>query len=1560
MILHQSRLLLAIACALTSFTCFSAVAADAEQRGGVLPVGADGKPLNLDFETGTLQDWKVEGAAFSGQPIEGDAVAARRNDMKSDHQGKFWIGGFERHGDAPQGTLTSAPFKVTHPFASFLVAGGPHRETSVEVVRAKDGKIYFHVPGPEAENLQPVAVDLQPLKGEEIFIRLVDRHGGHWGHLNFDDFRFHDSRPVFPESRVSSTDVYEHAGLSPDDAANVMTMPEGFSVIAAAGEPDIHQPIAMALDDRGRLWIAEAYEYPRRAKDGQGRDRILILEDADGDGRLEKRKVFAEGLNLVSGIELGFGGVFVGAAPYLLFIADEDGDDKADGTPEVLLDGWAYEDTHETLNTFIWGPDGWLYGCHGVFTHSNVGKPGAPNTERERINAGIWRYHPTKREFEVFAHGTSNPWGVDFDDRGQAFATACVIPHLYHVIQGGRYQRQAGNHFNPYTYDDIKTIALHRHYVGNNPHAGNNRSDSAGGGHAHAGAMVYLGASWPDKYRNQIFMNNIHGQRINMDQLALRGSGYVGDRAPDFLFTNDLWSQILNLRYGPDGQVYMIDWYDENACHHNKVDGHDRTNGRVFKVVYNNAKAVQVDLQKLSDAELVKLQLEPNDWFVRHSRRILQERAAAGKVDLKALEPLTRMALEHADESRRLRALWTLQVTGVLDEGFTAKALQNDNALVRSWTIQFLIENTGGRLPPATLSRLAEMAANDPSQVVRLYLSSALQRMPNEDRWEILSSLLGHAEDAGDHNLPLMYWYAMEPLCEEDLGRALALGSAHRKIHPQLHAFIVRRIGSSSDPQSLAKLVEALLITKEPSEQLALLDGLNQALKGTRRIEAPARWNDAYARLKAASDPLVRLQATVLAATFGNEPAQVLLRAMAEDSKLDLPIREDALAAVLRFRGTGLSDLLETLLVDMDMRPAVLRSMAAVEDSSIPKAIVAVYPMLSLDERRAALATLASRVSYAESLLAAVEAKQIPSGDLSADLVRQLTNLDSEAIADRVKEVWGNVRETSADKAEQIARYKALLTSNDNIKPDLSQGRAVFAKTCQQCHTLFGEGAKVGPELTGSNRANLDYVLSNVLDPSAVMAKEYMPSIIRLEDGRIITGIIRSETKKSLSVQTATELLTVARDEVDAMKQSDQSMMPDDILTPLSDAEVRSLVAYLASPAQVPLPETDTATAALAVPDGNKQAKRAGKISFKKTELDRRFRSEGVAVADFNGDGKTDIAAGSVWYEAPDWKMHSILEKPMEYDPMGYSNSFVNFADDRNGDGKMDLMVVDFPGQQTWWFENPGETGKPWKRSVCTPVSNNESPNYLDVAGDGRRELLMAVNPDVNNPDGPDRYMAYLTPNEDPYAVWNIHRVSAAGAPGTTKYAHGLGAGDINGDGRNDVIIPQGWWESPADATMGWKFHEANFGPNCAHMYAYDFDGDGDNDVASSSAHDIGVWWYEQTPDGWKQHVIADNFSQTHSLCMADINSDGLPDLITGKRWWAHGPKGDKEPNAPAVMYWFELQRKDGKAHWVPHQFDDDSGVGTQFEVADVNGDGLLDVVTSNKKGVFYHEQVRE
>jgi hypothetical protein len=369
----------------------------------------------------------------------------------------------------------------------------------------------------------------------------------------------------------------------------------------------------------------------------------------------------------------------------------------------------------------------------------------------------------------------------------------------------------------------------------------------------------------------------------------------------------------------------------------------------------------------------------------------------------------------------------------------------------------------------------------------------------------------------------------------------------------------------------------------------------------------------------------------------------------------------------------------------------------------------------------------------------------------------------------------------------------------------------------------------------------------------------------------------------------------------------------------------------------------------------------SAKIKFKKTHIDKIFRAEGVAVGDFDRDGKADIATGEGYYAAPDWTLVPVREQVREFDPLRYSQCFQAWSDDFNKDGWRDLLVVEFPGTATAWLENPKGEKRPWARHVVVDVTNNESPEYLDLDGDGNNEMLLGTSPDPKQSDGPDKYVGIARPASDPTAKWTVTPVSAKGVAMANRFYHGIGRGDINGDKRADIVTPSGWWEAPANAGEAeWKFHEAKLGGPCAQMYVYDFDGDGDADVLSSAAHQIGIWWHEQTPEGWKTHEIDKTFSQTHAMCFVDMNGDGLMDFVTGKRYWAHGPKGDVNPGDPAVLYWFELTRQGGKPMWKPHQIDADSGVGTQFEIADINGDKLLDIAVANKKGVFYFEQVRE
>jgi len=593
-----------------------------------------------------------------------------------------------------------------------------------------------------------------------------------------------DPRNELPKKQHRTSDA---PFLTPEQAVKKMAIPEGFEVSIYASEPDIAEPIGFCFDDRGRMWVAENFNYrTRRDHTDDPVSRIQILEDTNSDGVFDKKKTFTDTLTFTSGLAPGFGGVFVGSPPNLTFIPDADGDDVPDGPPQVLLDGWGINDRHETLNSFIWGPDGWLYGCHGVFTQSRVGKPGDSDDARQFIDGGIWRYHPTQNKFEVYARGLSNPWGFDFNDQGQGFATCCVIPHLFHVVQGGVYTKQSRPHVNPHIYDDIKTIRDHTHLS------------------AHGGARVYLADAFPPEYRNRLFMCNIHEHAVLTDILTPKGSSFIGSHGDDFMPTNDLAWVGFSVETGPEGGVYILDWHDTDVCG-NTINF--ANSGRIYRIMPKGAKPIErPNLRAMSDAQLVGLQSHTNDWYVRQARLLLHSRTAAGKLDSKLVHEKLNQLFDATDTTgpQRLRALWALHVTDGLSTDRLQALLNHDDEYVRSWCIQFLCDRssihsfqTAATTNKPVINReihgkFVEMARQDTSPIVRLYLASALGRLPFADRWAILEGLVSHAEDVEDNNLPRMYWFALEPMVSKHTDKALAL-AVSGKI-PKLQEFVARRM----------------------------------------------------------------------------------------------------------------------------------------------------------------------------------------------------------------------------------------------------------------------------------------------------------------------------------------------------------------------------------------------------------------------------------------------------------------------------------------------------------------------------------------------------------------------------------------------------------------------------------------------------------------------------------------------------------------------------------------------------------------------------------------------
>jgi putative membrane-bound dehydrogenase-like protein len=956
-----------------------------------------------------------------------------------------------------------------------------------------------------------------------------------------------------------------HILTTPAEALARIKAPPGFNVSIIAAEPDVQNPIAITTDARGRIWVAENYTYAEDGFELRLRDRIVVFEDTKHNGHYDKRTVFWDGAQRLTSIEVGFGGVWALCAPRMLFIPDRDGDLVPDGEPEVLLDGWNdLEVHHNVVNGLKWGPDGWLYGRHGIQAISEVGKPGALASERQKLSCCIWRYHPTRRVFEVVCQGTTNPWGMDWNEVGEAFFINTIIGHLWQVIPGAHYKRMYGEDLNPHVYELIDQHADHYHWD-TGTSWGKSRGSDLGGGHAHAGLMIYLGDNWPDRYRDSLFTVNLHGLRLNNDRLVPDGSGYVGRHDKDFLFFNDPWFRGIELLSGPDGGVLVADWCDTGECH--EKDGVHRTSGRIFKITYGSpSPPPSVDLAKLSAAELVKLQLNKNDWFVRQARRVLQERSAAGQDLRSAHADLLKMFDEQPDLTRKLRAMWALVTSGGGTHSWLINQLRHPNEHVRVWAIRFLTDEA--KISGDSLKEFVRLAARDESAMVRLALASTLQRLPASNRVELARALLAHAEDAADHNLPLMLWYGVEALADIDPAAMAELASQSRI--PLVRKFIARRLAENigRDLALPDRLLSSVVKQGSAADQLDVLEGMSLALRGWRKAPKPPSWDALAPAFLTNSEPRLHDRAVELGAVFGDGRALDELRRVALDNHLDPGARRTALESLIASRPPDLLPVILKLLTDRLMAGAAVRGLAIFSDPNLARDVVGGYNDFRKDVRPEVISMLVSRASFAQVLLEAVAAKTISRRDISAYHARQIHNLGDPQLDKLLADVWGEFKTTSEAKQRQMADLRTKLTPDRLKTANLQRGHELFLKTCSVCHRLYGEGAFIAPDLTGSGRQDLGYLLENVLDPSAVVAVDYQASTVDLKDGRVLSGIVTDKKERTLAVQTATEKVIVERSEIEAIRPSSLSMMPDGLLDTLNPDEQRDLIGYLMTPSK--------------------------------------------------------------------------------------------------------------------------------------------------------------------------------------------------------------------------------------------------------------------------------------------------------------------------------------------------------------------------------------------------------
>jgi putative membrane-bound dehydrogenase-like protein len=914
---------------------------------------------------------------------------------------------------------------------------------------------------------------------------------------------------------------------TPQESLKMLKLPPGFKATLFAAEPEVQNPIAMAWDQKGRMWVAENYTYAEREKrfDLGLKDRVIILEDKDWNGVAETRKVFTEDVQMLTSVEVGRGGVWLMCPPQVLFIPDANGDDIPDGPPQVMLDGFtvAKDNYHNFANGLRRGPDGWLYGRCGHSCPGKLGTPGTPDEQRIPMKGGIWRFHPEKKIVEVLTHGTTNPWGHDWDQNGEMFFINTVTGHLWHLIPGAHLTDSSS--LNPYVYEKLDTIADHYHYdrSGSWQASRDGKANSLGGGHAHIGMMIYQGTQWPEQYRNKLFTLNMHGRRANVERLERNGSGYVGKHEPDVFLSDDPWFRGIEISTGPDGSGFILDWSDTGECHDST--GVHRTSGRIFRISYGEVKVGDYC-----------------EWPT--------SRQPFPKPDFKGTEHQRVLAI------RELTQFWPIDsIIGPLSHFDYPKAASL----------------------PEIHQILLELAKTDESSLVHLTLASTLQRLPLAHRPELATELLMHTNYADDPFLPNMVWYGISPLAKHDPAALVKIANVCH--WPKTLKWITRSL--ATQPEQL----NALLVNAEAGQTPSILEGMSEAFKGLRKVPKPTAWESfrSLALQSRVSEPTKTSQKPdsgesgyenhlrELSILFGDGRALDDVKKIALDDKADLAAREVSLKTLIDARPDDLRAICEQLLDTRNLNMTAVRGLALFDDPAIGKQLAKNYRKFYPLERPAVMDTLISRSAFAKALLENIGdgPGKIARSDISAFHARQIRGFNDEALTKKLTEVWGELRDSAADKKALIEKIKKQLDAATLAKADLSQGRVLFTAICGACHQMYGQGGKLGPDLTGSGRANIDYLLENIADPSGVVSADYRMSLITLKDGRTLSGVIASSTEQTLSLRTLAETLTLSRDEIAKTETSPVSMMPEGLLLAFQADQIRDLIAYLMHPVQV-------------------------------------------------------------------------------------------------------------------------------------------------------------------------------------------------------------------------------------------------------------------------------------------------------------------------------------------------------------------------------------------------------
>ncbi|MDC0936452.1 c-type cytochrome [Pirellulales bacterium] len=977
-------------------------------------------------------------------------------------------------------------------------------------------------------------------------------------------------------------------GYSPAEAIAKMTADDGLKVTMFAHEPDVRQAIFVKCDDRGRLWTIQYLQYPNPAglkrvqvdrwsrtvydrvpkpppHGPRGADRITICEDVDGDGRADKFKDFVDGLNLVTGIAFGHGGVFVLNVPYLLYYPDRDNNDVPDSDPRVLLQGFGMEDAQSMSNHLTWGPDGWLYGVNGSTTTCNV--------RGIEFQSGVWRFHPITQEFELFSEGGYNCYGLTFDENGELLVSTNGGPFL-HAMQGAYYYKSFGKHgplHNLYAYHHFPIL----------------QCDQVPGGPP-TGGTIYLGSSFPNKFRGKFIAGNFLGHSASWWNVHAKGSTFRATFGDVLIDAHDTWFGPTDMCVGPDGAMYVSDFHDQRTAHPDPDANWDLSNGRLYKISAKGlSSAALPDVRELSSRALVELFHQENRWLNNRARMELARRQ-----DASVAEPLRQLARQEADGPLALRGLWALNAVGRFDDAIAGELLAHSYPYVRYWVVRLVGDRRA--VSPELAGQLAALASRETNAAVTAQLACTAKRLSAEHALLIIDQLLKSPLAVNDERIPWLVWWAIEGTLDEAplrVASRFATADAWENQSTRDNALrLIRRWAAQGDAAGYSACLRLLRSTSAAHQGAArnsLCLGLSERSVGLHGIgqgglfdqqaaedDAPSASARQFERLtddlRSYVDELwnrdqSNLLALELAIRCGNEEASAFLLRAVRDRGVSEERSIQLLRLLGKVGGAGASEAVLPLL-RRDAKSSVALAVVDVVDGhgdvDDAASLVSRYAEFPPEVQSRLHDLFFGRANVALQFLGLYEGGTFSAEQVSMSQVARLALHKDEEINGLVQKIWGKVGRGSSE--EVLATMRRLSNDLRAGTGNLENGKTLFTKHCANCHQLHGQGEKIGPDLTTANRKDRAALLANIVDPSAVIRREYTSYVVLTDSGRTITGMLAEENGAAITILDAqNRRITIPRDEVEDLAPSEISLMAERILDPLSPQELRDLFHYL-------------------------------------------------------------------------------------------------------------------------------------------------------------------------------------------------------------------------------------------------------------------------------------------------------------------------------------------------------------------------------------------------------------